>query len=335
MIFFIAYLASEFGVKDLDLLETISTGIFGRTRLVRSLKDHKYYALKILKKARIVKQGQLLHVQNEIKILSRLRCVFIIELRAVFQDENSLFVMLEYIPGGELFSHLRRARQFELPVYQFVSVEIACALYHMHHLNIIYRDLKPENIAFNKLGHIRLVDLSLAKIIQNRTFTLCGTPEYVSPEIINGRGYGASVDWWALGILLHEMVVGYPPFYGKNPFVVYRKILNGAFDLDENILKPTKQVIRSFLNIDREQRLGCGSFDQVRSHPFFKGVDWHSAFRELIVPPLVPTVLSEGDSANYDFYPEETLEEPANLSQEERQLFQSIDEILDRPKQTL
>jgi serine/threonine protein kinase len=328
--------APEFGIKDLDLLETIGTGVFGRTRIVRSLKDRNFYALKIMKKVRIVKQGQLHHVQNEIKILSRLRCPFVQELRGVFQDENSLYLVLEFIPGGELFSHLRRSRVFDLPVYQFVAVEIACALYHMHKMTIIYRDLKPENILINRLGHIRLTEFSLAKLIKNRTYTLCGTPEYVSPEIINGEGYGYSADWWAFGILLHEMCVGFPPFYGRNPFTVYRKILEGNFPTDgPSIPATTWQAVKGFLTVDRSLRLGCQSFEQVKSHPFFDGVDWNSAFRQLIVPPMVPTVISDGDTSNFDFYPAETIEEPANLSQQDRMLFESIDEILDRSKQVI
>jgi serine/threonine protein kinase len=289
-----------------------------------------------MKKARIVKQGQLLHIQNEIRILSRIRCPFVIELKAVFQDENSLYLMFDYISGGELYSHLRKDQKFELPIYQFYSVEIACAIHHLHKLGIIYRDLKPENICLNKIGHIRLVEFSLAKIIgntTNRTFTLCGTPEYVSPEIINGQGYGFSADWWAFGILLHEMSVGYPPFNGSNPFIVYRKILEGKLEFDKKFHRPTKHAIRSLLTSDITQRIGCGNFDQIKNHSFYKGVDWNSAFQELIVPLKVPTVLSDGDTSNYDFYPEEVLEEPANLTQEERNMFSSIDEILDRGKQ--
>jgi serine/threonine protein kinase len=344
---------ADFGMKDLDLLvrlcfilvttfeptniepqETLSTGVFGRTRLVRSLRDKHFYALKIMKKARIVKQGQLQHVQNEIKIMSRLRCNFVVELRAVFQDESSVYMMMDYIPGGELFSHLRRDKRFQLPVAQFFAVEIACALHHMHKCFVLYRDLKPENILINKIGHIRLTDLSLAKVIQDRTFTLCGTPEYLAPEIIQGLGYGFSSDWWSLGILLHEMIVGYPPFFGRNPFIVYRKILQNNITFDDAVVqKPTKAAITAFLSSDRLQRLGSSNFEQVKSHAFFKGVDWNSAFRELLVPPMVPTVLSEGDSSNFDFYPEEALEEPANMTNEERNLFYTIDEILDRPKQ--
>jgi serine/threonine protein kinase len=289
-----------------------------------------------MKKARIVKQKQLSHVQNEIRILSRLRCPFVNELRAVFQDENSLYLMMDYIAGGELYSHIRREKKLDLPVYQFFAVEIACALYHLHKLKIVFRDLKPENILLNNVGHIRLSELSLAKIIEeNRTTTLCGTPEYIAPEIIHGQAYGFGVDWWSFGILIYEMAVGYPPFFGTSPFLVYQKILEGKLNFDSDVPRPTKHVIRALLTTDVTQRLGCGNFDQIKYHSFFKGIDWNSGFQELIVPPIAPTVTTEGDTANYDFYPEEVTEEAANLTLEEREMFHSINEILDRGKQVI
>ncbi|RYH05349.1 hypothetical protein EON65_44970 [archaeon] len=308
--------------------------MFGRTRLVRSLKDKKYYALKIMKKVRIVNQNQMTHVQNEIKILARLRCPFVVELHAVFQDENSVYLLLQYVPGGELFSYLRRDKKFDTPLVQFYAVEVACALYQLHKMSIIYRDLKPENILIDKIGHIRLTEFSLCKIIRDRTTTLCGTPEYISPEIINGQGYGVSVDWWALGVLVHEMAVGYPPFFGRNPFIVYRKILNGLVDIDESLPKPLKALLRGMLAPIRTQRIGSGGFDQLKTQAFFKGVDWQSAFQKLIVPLLVPTVMAEGDTSNFDFYPEESIEQPANLTQDERKMFQVLDELLDRSPQS-
>jgi protein kinase X len=284
-----------------------------------------------LKKVRIVANHQLPHVQNEIQILSRLRCDFVIELRAVFQDENSLYLLLDYVPGGELFSYLRRDKKFDTALSQFYAVEVACAFFHLHKMNIIYRDLKPENILIDKIGHIRLTEFSLSKIINNRTYTMCGTPEYISPEIINGQGYGISSDWWALGILIHEMAVGYPPFFGRNPFTVYRKILNGFEVMDETLPQNLRNLLRGMLHPTLAKRL-C-SYEQVKSHAFFKGVDWNSAFQKLIVPLLVPTVAAEGDSSNYDYYPEEAMEQPANLTLEERKMFQSIDQLLDRASQ--
>jgi serine/threonine protein kinase len=289
-----------------------------------------------MKKSRIVKLKQLEHVQNEIQILSRTRSTFVVNLKAVFQDDNSVYLLSEYIPGGELFSHLRRRHKFDFAVYQFFSVEVICALEYLHSLNIVFRDLKPENILLNKNGHIRLVEFSLSKVVSNRTFTLCGTPEYLSPEQILGSGYGSSTDWWALGILIYEMALGYPPFFGRNPFTVYKKILEGNVKFFEVVPKLTKNVISSFLIADRKSRLGCsgGSVGDIKHHTFFRGIDWVSAVQELMVPPIAPVLNGDGDSSNFDYYPEETLEEPNNLTSDERRMFQAIDHILERISMT-
>jgi len=308
---------TDFGLIDLDILETLSTGMFGRTRLVKSLRDKRFYSLKIMKKARVVKMGQLQHIQNEVTILSRTRSAFLVQMKALFQDENSVYLLMEYIPGGELYSHLRRAKAFDISAYLFYTVEIASALQYLHRLDIVYRDLKPENVLLTKEGHIRLSDWSLGKKIdpaEGHTFTLCGTPEYLAPELILGQGYGTTVDWWALGILLYEMVMGFPPFFGKNPFTVYQKILDRKIRFGGAVAPATKGVINGFLRSDRRSRLGCDSFNSVRGHVFFKGIDWNSAAQELIVPPFAPTVTSEGDSSNYDYYPEELIEEASNLT---------------------
>lgn len=291
-----------------------------------------------MKKSRIVRLNQLEHIQNEVRILSRLRCPFVNELYAVFQDDNCLYLLLEYIPGGELFSHLRSRRKFDLSLYQFYTVEVACALKYMHDLRIAYRDIKPENILLSKDGHIRLTDFGFAKIVEDRTFTLCGTPEYLAPETIQGTGHGTSVDWWALGVLLFEMSMGFPPFYGDNPFTVYRKILSGIIAFPQGVSTaaahtPTKKAIQGFLTQSRTSRLGCGKggFETIKSHSFFRNIDFSSAMRQLITPPLVPTVIGEGDSSNFDHYPDEAVEESGNLTLKERLMFNAIDEILERP----
>ncbi len=181
----------NFGIANIDLLETLGTGVFGRVRLVKSLLDKKYYALKIMKKFRIVQNKQMEHVQNEIKILSRLRSPFVAELYAVFQDDNTVFLLLEFIPGGELFSYLRKQVKFDITLYQFYTVEVACALNHLHEFQIAYRDIKPENILLDRNGHIMLTDFGFAKVITDeRTYTMCGTPEYLSPEVLQGLGHG-------------------------------------------------------------------------------------------------------------------------------------------------
>ena len=331
-----ALLPQEFGLTDLDLLETVGTGTFGRIRLVKHMAERKYYALKIMKKSRIVRMKQLVHIKSELKVLATVRCEFMPELHAFFQDDNAIYIMTDYVPGGELFSHLRRQEFFEVAQYQFYAVELACALYTLHELKIAYRDIKPENILLTKEGHIRLIDYGLAKFLDegagDKTFTLCGTPEYLAPETIKGEGHGCGVDWWALGVLIYEMAFGYPPFYGTNPFTVYSKILTGSISYPTKCPKNTKNIIKGLCHISRSSRLGCGrgGFSGLSSHSFFNGVEWRSAARQLIMPPIIPLVLTDGDSSNYDYYGDELADEVSNLTVDERQMFREFDELLER-----
>ena len=193
-----ALLPPEFGMNDLELLETIGTGTFGRVRLARSINNNKYYALKIMKKIKIVRQKQLSHIQNEVKILSRMKCDFIVNFEGLFQDDNSIYMIMDYVPGGELFSHLRKRKKFDEPIAKFFACEIISALEHLHKLLIAHRDIRPENLLIGADGHICIIDFGFAKIVPDLTYTLCGTPEYIAPEIITGLGHGRAVDWWGL-----------------------------------------------------------------------------------------------------------------------------------------
>jgi serine/threonine protein kinase len=260
--------------------------------------------------------------------------------------------LLEFVQGGELFSHLRKNQKFDGDLAKFYCIEVAVALNRMHAISVAYRDIKPENIMLghclslvllplsltsptDSYGHIRLVDFGFAKVITDRTFTLCGTPEYLAPEVIGGDGYGCAVDWWALGVLLYEMLVGYPPFYDQNPFGVYKKILKGSIKFPTGgVASSAQSAIKGFLTTRRYRRLGCtahSAIDSLKKHSYFQSVDWNSAEKLLITPPYLPAILSPGDTSNFDYYPEETTEETSNLSSTERVAFAELDLILDRP----
>lgn len=193
-------------------------------------------------------------------------------------------------------SHLRRAGRFSADVTRFYLASIVLAIEYLHSRNIIYRDLKPENLLLDRHGYLRIADFGFAKVVQDRTFTLCGTPEYLAPEIVLSQGHGKAVDWWALGILGFEMLAGYPPFFDDHPLGIYEKILRGDIAFPSHIDPFAKDLIRGLLTADRSKRLGNlrGGAKDVMGHPWFAGVDWRSLERKEIGAPIVPRVASMG-----------------------------------------
>jgi protein kinase X len=173
----------------------------------------------------ILRLKQLDHIKSEVKILSTISHPFIVNLHGHTQDDRRIYLLFEYVPGGELFSYLRREGRFANDHARFYAAQISLAFDYLHSMNIVYRDLKPENLLLNAKGHMKITDFGFAKVVEDRTWTLCGTPEYLAPEIIQSKGHNKSVDWWAIGILIYEMLAGYPPFYDESPFGIYQKIL--------------------------------------------------------------------------------------------------------------
>jgi len=168
--------------------------------------------MKILRKTDLIRLKQVEHVISEREILIQLKHPFVVKLYRTFMDNVNLYILMEFVVGGELFTHLRRAGRFSNDATRFFVCEVLIAIEYMHTLDVIYRDLKPENILLDITGHIKITDFGFAKVVKDRTWTLCGTPEYLAPEIIQSKGHGKAVDWWALGILMVEMLAGFPPF---------------------------------------------------------------------------------------------------------------------------
>lgn len=210
-------------------------------------------------------------------------------------------MIMEYVIGGEIFSHLRRAGKFPNDVTRFYTAQIILALEYLHSKDVVYRDLKPENLLLDVKGNIKITDFGFAKIVHDRTYTLCGTPEYLSPEIIQCKGHNKSTDWWALGILVFEMLVGFPPFFDESPFRIYEKILAGVFESPRSLDPNAKDLIRRFLIADRSKRLGGGKEDahDVKLHKWFRGVDWSALLHKEICAPIPVRVSHEGDTRYY------------------------------------
>lgn len=226
---------------DFKRVRTLGTGTFARVCLVRPATSaeadrNAVYALKMLRKTEVIKLRQVDHVRHERAILDEVSGhPFITNLRASFSDTDFLYLLLDYVPGGELFSYLRKWRRFDEDMARFYAAEIVLVLeyLHEHQGGVAYRDLKPENLLLDEEGHIKLVDFGFAKRLGNNanaadvkpqeTYTLCGTPEYLAPEVIHNKGHTTAVDWWALGILIYEFLTGYPPFWHQNPIEIYKQ----------------------------------------------------------------------------------------------------------------
>lgn len=316
----------ELNIDDFQLMKTVGTGTFGRVLLCRNKYTSAYGAMKILALADVIRLKQVEHVKNEKKILEEIRHPFIVNMLWCSKDNTSIYMLFEYVCGGELFSYLRNAGRFSASTANFYAAEIVTALDYLHIRNIVYRDLKPENLLLDKNGHVKITDFGFAKKLTDRTWTLCGTPEYLAPEIIQSKGHNKAVDWWALGILIYEMLAGYPPFYDDNPFGIYEKILSGKIEWVKHLDPVAKDLIKKLLVPDRTKRLGNmkSGAEDVKRHRWFKGVDWYDVVTRKVEAPIIPKVMYDGDTSNFDEYPETDWKSVRALDEDEQKLFEDF-----------
>merc|ERR1719276_340421 len=224
------------------------------------------------------------------------------------KDDRFVYIIMECIGGGELFTHLRRARKFTDEQSKFYAAQTASAFAHIHSKNIIHRDLKPENILMVNNGYSKLTDFGFAKIIEPgaRTYTLCGTPEYIAPEVLLNKGHGKPVDWWTLGILIYEMICGQPPFCDEDPMGIYQKILAGKVYFPKYFDKNAKALVKRLLTADLGKRYGNlkNGVDDIKGHKWFKDINWRNLLDKQIPAPFRPVVRGDSDTSNFDEYPE-------------------------------
>jgi len=290
---------------------------------VRKKDDAKIYAMKVLRKEAIIARKQVTHTKAEKSILQRIQHPFIVRLHYAFQTKDKLYMILDYINGGELFFHLKKEGRFPEIRVKFYAAEIVCAMAHLHSLQIVYRDLKPENILIDMEGHICITDFGLSKEIkpEEGTHTFCGTPEYLAPEVLKGQGHGIAVDWWSLGTLIYEMLTGLPPFYSQNINIMYQKILNGELRFPSYVSADAQSLLEGLLTRDVEKRLGSGAEGSadVKKHPFFSSLDWEKLEKKDVEPPFKPKVKSSTDISQIDTAftqekPQDSLVEGGTLS---------------------
>ncbi|KAF1799104.1 camp-dependent protein kinase [Mucor lusitanicus] len=293
-------------LDDFHLLRTLGTGSFGRVHLAQSRHNGRYYAIKVLKKAEVVRLKQVEHTNSEKSILESAANPFMVNLWGTFQDDINLYMVMDYVPGGELFSILRKNQRFPDHVAKFYAAEVLLAIEYFHSKDIIYRDLKPENLLLDSQGHIKITDFGFAKHVPDITWTLCGTPDYLAPEVIQSKGYGMAVDWWSLGILIFEMLAGHPPFYDDDHLKLYEKILQGKIKWPAYFDPHAKDLLKRLLTPDLSRRYGNlkGGADDIKNHKWFSGVDFVRVANRQVRSPYVPNIRGEGDASHFDRYPE-------------------------------
>ena len=327
-------------IKDYESIAIIGRGAFGEVHVCREKKTDKIYAIKKIKKNVLILKNQIIHVLNEQKFMSRAKSPWIVELKASFQEDDYLYLVMEYLPGGDLMNLLIKKDILTENEAKFYISELILAIESIHKLDCIHRDIKPDNVLIDKNGHIKLSDFGLAKIsdklyekenekyknyisekknkdfeevkkTHNKNFSCVGTAYYVAPEVLNKKGYDKDIDWWSVGIIFYEMLVGYAPFCSKETRDVCFKVLNWKKYLKIpskiKISEEAKDLIFKMIN-SSNNRLGKNGADEIKNHPFFSGVDWNNIRNSK--PPFIPFLKNEYDTSYFEnfeiiepFYP--------------------------------
>ncbi len=316
-------------VRRFEFLHVIGRGYMGKVFVVQERATKRVFALKVIHRAKMRSRNEQQHVRCERDILAELsgesgaRCPFVVRLWAAFQDEDQLYLLMDYHGGGDLAGLLAACGRLSEDEARFYTAELIVAMHELHGRGILYRDLKPENILLSSEGHVVVADFGLAKklerlprvdpgaagngpdgdplalrMLQATTRTFCGTPEYIAPEIVRGEAYGQEVDWWSLGTVLYEMVVGVTPFWSESAGAMYARITGSeALRFPAHVSPTARSLIGQLLERDASKRPGYAG---VRSHPFFAGVEWGRVAKSDSQPPYSPHMESATDPSAFD-----------------------------------
>ncbi|KFO38159.1 Protein kinase C iota type [Fukomys damarensis] len=328
-------IARGLGLQDFDLLSVIGRGSYGKVLLVQLKQSDRMYAMKTVKKELVNTD----RVRTEKHVLQQASdCPFLVGLHSCFQTESRLFFVLDYVDGGDLMFHLQQQRTLAEEHARFYSAEISLAFNYLHQRGILYRNLKLDNLLLDSEGHIKLCDYCICKEglePGDTTSTFCGTPNYLAPEIIRGEEYGFGVDWWTLGVVMYEMMVGKSPFhlaescgnrYKNSIDYLLQAILERDIFIPRCLSIKAVSVLKRFLNRDPAERLGCrphrGFFD-VQKHPFFRSVNWEMMERKQVVPPFKPNMSGGFGLDNFD---SQFTDEPVRLTPDDDDIVRKTDE---------
>ncbi|KAK7268888.1 hypothetical protein RIF29_21597 [Crotalaria pallida] len=339
----------KMGADDFEPLTMIGKGAFGEVRICREKATGHVYAMKKLKKSEMLRRGQVEHVKAERNLLAEVDSNCIVKLYYSFQDEEYLYLIMEYLPGGDMMTLLMRKDILTEDEARFYVGETVLAIESIHKHNYIHRDIKPDNLLLDKHGHMKLSDFGLCKpldcsnlqekdfsIGSNRSgalqsdgrpvapkrtqqeqlqhwqknrrmlaYSTVGTPDYIAPEVLLKKGYGMECDWWSLGAIMYEMLVGYPPFYSDEPMLTCRKIVNWRTHLkfpEEALLSAEAKDLINRLLCNVDQRLGTKGVDEIKAHPWFKGIEWDKLYQ--MEAAFIPEVNDELDTQNFEKFEE-------------------------------
>ncbi|CAO2624169.1 Ribosomal protein S6 kinase alpha-3 [Lemmus lemmus] len=301
--------------SQFELLKVLGQGSFGKVFLVKKISGsdaRQLYAMKVLKKATL-KVRDRVRTKMERDILVEVNHPFIVKLHYAFQTEGKLYLILDFLRGGDLFTRLSKEVMFTEEDVKFYLAELALALDHLHSLGIIYRDLKPENILLDEEGHIKLTDFGLSKESidhEKKAYSFCGTVEYMAPEVVNRRGHTQSADWWSFGVLMFEMLTGTLPFQGKDRKETMTMILKAKLGMPQFLSPEAQSLLRMLFKRNPANRLGAGpdGVEEIKRHSFFSTIDWNKLYRREIHPPFKPATGRPEDTFYFD--PEFTAKTP-------------------------
>ncbi|KAJ9544664.1 hypothetical protein OSB04_024371 [Centaurea solstitialis] len=303
------------GIEDFEVMRVVGRGAFGKVYQVRKRDTSDIYAMKVVRKDKILEKNHAEYMKAERDILTKIDHPFVVQLRYSFQTKYRLYLVLDFVNGGHLFFQLHRHGLFREDLARVYAAEIVSAVSHLHANGIMHRDLKPENILLDADGHALLTDFGLAKEFDGngRSNSLCGTVEYMSPEIILGKGHDKAADWWSVGVLLYEMLTGQrtsqmivlhaqPPFRGGNREKIQQKIVKEKMKLPAFLSSEAHSLLKALLQKDPSKRLGSGAMgsDEVKHHKWFKPINWKKLEAREIQPSFRPEVAGNHCVANFD-----------------------------------
>lgn len=292
--------------SNFDKLDVIGKGAFSTVVLYRNKKTKEYAIFKRMLKTNIIKKRQLKQILHEKRVLQAIDSPFIVKLLFSCKDNDAVYMVMPFLNGGDLLSLLRRHRTFSEPSARFFSAQLVLAIEYLHAVNVIHRDIKPENVLVKENGYIQLADLGLSKIVKDRLWSFCGTPEYVAPEIIQSKGYDKAVDWWSLGVLIYEFCVGRTPFYKSqcNELTMYGNILNGEYSVPDTFSSYLQDLVRNLIQTDLTKRLGRlkNGVNDIKCHKWYRDTNWKALHNQELIAPMKPMVKNEGDTSNFAKY---------------------------------